>query len=107
MYCNHKYFASPSNTGTLSSAKIIDALLIDPFHSFASFVQGLIGESAKCQQLELDFTATRRVSRREISVLTLARRIIDAAPHYLRLLSPWNAIPPLAEQARCACAEFT
>ena len=73
----------------------------------ASFVQRLIGESAKCQQLELDFTATRRVSRREISALTLARRILDAAPHYLRLLLPWNAIPLLAEQARRACMEVT
>ena len=73
----------------------------------ASFVQRLIGESAKHQQLELDFTATRRVSRREISVLTLARRILDAAPHYLRQLLPWNAIPPLTEQARRACAEVT
>ncbi len=73
----------------------------------ASFVQRLIGESAKQQQLELGFTATRRVSRREISVLTLARRILDAAPHYLRHLLPWNAIPPLTEQARRACAGIT
>lgn len=65
----------------------------------ASFVQRLIGESAKAQQLELAFTATRRTDRQEISVLTLARRILDVAPTYLRDLQPWRAIPMLASQA--------
>lgn len=70
----------------------------------ALFVQRLIGESAKQQQLELQFMATRRASRREISVITLGRRILNAAPHYLRQLLPWNAIPPLGEQASHAYA---
>lgn len=65
----------------------------------ASFVQRLIGESAKEQQLELDFMATRRTARREISVLTLGRRILDVCPHRLRELQPWRAVPPLAKQA--------
>ncbi len=73
----------------------------------ASFVLRLIGESAKQKQLELDFTATRRISRREISLLTLARRILDAAPHYLRQLIPWDAIANLTAQARQACAGST
>ena len=70
----------------------------------ASFVQRLIGESAKQRQLELQFMCTRRAGRREISTLTLGRRILDIAPHYLRQLLPWKAIPPLTKQAVCACA---
>jgi len=45
----------------------------------AGFVQRLIGESLRQQQRELDFTATRRQDRPEISVLTLARRWLDSA----------------------------
>lgn len=70
----------------------------------ASFVQRLIGESARQQQLELQFTATRRSSRPEVSVLTLGRRILDVAPRYLRQCMPWQAIPPLTRQAARACA---
>jgi hypothetical protein len=70
------------------------------------FVQRLIGESAKQQQLELQFTATRCRKRQEISVLSLARRILDIAPEYLRQLIPWRAIPSLAAQARRVCNEF-
>ncbi|NIP71809.1 MAG: hypothetical protein GWO16_01690 [Gammaproteobacteria bacterium] len=66
---------------------------------YVAFVQRLIGESAKEQQLELDFMATRRTARREISVLTLGRRILDVCPHRLRELQPWRAVPPLAKQA--------
>lgn len=68
----------------------------------AAFVQRLVGESAKEQQLELQFMASRRKTRREISVLTLGRRILDVAPNCLRQLHPWRAIPPLAAQAASA-----
>ena len=70
----------------------------------ASFVQRLIGESAREHQLELQFMASRRATRREISVLTLGRRILDATPSPLHQLAPWRAIPPLAMQAASACA---
>ena len=70
----------------------------------ALFVQRLIGECARQRQLELQFMSTRRADRREISTLTLGRRILNTAPHYLRQLLPWKAIPPLAEQAAYACA---
>ncbi len=70
----------------------------------ASFAQRLIGECAKQRQLELQFMSTRRSDRREISTLTLGRRILDIAPHYLRQLLPWKAISPLTEQADYACA---
>lgn len=71
----------------------------------ASLVQRLIGESAREHQLELQFMATRRKSRAEISVLTLARRIINAGDSYLKALLPWLAIPPLTRQAAIACGE--
>lgn len=40
-----------------------------------AFVQRLIGEAAKATQLELNFMATHRRVRAEISVLTLGQRI--------------------------------
>lgn len=70
----------------------------------ASFIQRLIGESARQHQLELQFMATRRPTRPEISVLTLGRRILDAAPCDLHQLVPWRAIAPLTRQAARACA---
>ena len=73
----------------------------------ASFVQRLIGESAREQQLELQFMASRRKTRREISVLTLGRRILDLAPHCLHRLRPWQAISSLGAQAAFAFAVTT
>ena len=70
----------------------------------ASLIQRLIGECAKQHQQELQFMATRRTDRSEISVLTLARRMLDAGEIYFKALLPWQAIPPLSKQARMACA---
>jgi hypothetical protein len=70
-----------------------------PLAHLASFVQRSVGESAKAQQLELQFTARRRAGRREISVPALGRRILDVAPRYVYELAPWRAIPPLTAQA--------
>jgi hypothetical protein len=71
----------------------------------AAFVHRLIGEQAKAHQLALEFMATRRKTRPEISVLTLARRILlSASPaDWLERLTPWAAIPPLRAQAINAC----
>jgi len=70
----------------------------------ATFVLRLIGEAAKQQQLELQFQSTNRRQRREISVMTLGRRLIDEGAHWLKTLRPWTAISPLAQQARAACS---
>lgn len=70
----------------------------------ASFVLRLIGEAAKQQQLELQFQSTNRRQRREISVMTLARRLIDEGSHWLNMLRPWTLLAPLAQQARAACS---
>jgi hypothetical protein len=71
----------------------------------AAFVQRLIGEHAKAHQLQLNFMATGRKTRPEISVLTLSRRILlSVAPSkWLDRLKPWAAIPPLRAQAINAC----
>ena len=89
-------------TARSRSGKRMEILLL--LTHLASFVQRLIGESAKEQQLELQFTATRRSSRPEVSALTLRRRILDGPPSYLSQLMPWQAIPPLTKQAARACA---
>ena len=72
----------------------------------AAFVQRLIGEDAKAHQLQLNFMATHRTTRPEISTLTLARRILlSVSPSaWLDRLAPWAAIPPLRLQATRACA---
>lgn len=70
----------------------------------ANLAQRLIGESAKQHQQELQFMATRRTDRQEISVLTLARRMLDLGEEKLKSLAPWQAIPPLRDQAAAACA---
>lgn len=70
----------------------------------ASLARRLIGECAKQQQQELQFMATRRIDRAEISVLTLARRILDLGEETLKNPAPWQAIPPLRTQAATACA---
>jgi hypothetical protein len=88
-------------TRSRSCARLQILLLIA---HLASFVQRLIGEDAKARQLELQFSPTNRTSRAQISVLVLARRILDAPSHWLDRLTPWSAIPPLTEQARAAWA---
>lgn len=89
-------------TARSRSASRFEMLLL--LAQLASFVQRLIGESAKEQQLELQFMARRRIGRREISVLTLGRRILDVAPRCVRKLAPWRALPPLAAQASAGAA---
>ena len=69
----------------------------------ASFVQRLIGEEAKARQLELQFMATRRITRPEISVMTLGRRLLNAPDHWPDRFTPWKAIPTLTLQAVNAC----
>ena len=88
-------------TRSRSSARLQILLLIA---HLANFVQRLIGEDAKARQLQLQFSPTNRTSRAQISVLALARRILDAPSHWLDRLTPWAALPPLTEQARAAWA---
>ena len=70
----------------------------------ASLTQRLIGECARQHQQELQFMATRRTNRAEISVLTLARRMLDQDAFNFNSLLPWQVMPPLRAQAAIACA---
>lgn len=90
------------NVSRSRSGPRLAALLL--ISHLASLVQRFIGESAKQHQMELQFMATRRSTRPEISVLTLGRRILDAVPRYLHQLVPCRAIAPLTGQAVRACA---
>lgn len=71
--------------------------------ALGSFVQRLIDEAAKAVQLELNFMATRRQTYTEISVITLARRILDAPAQWLNRLNPWASLPALRAQVVNAC----
>lgn len=73
----------------------------------ASLVQRLIGQCVRQHQQELQFMATHRADRHEVSVLTLARRMIDTQNIFFENLLPWQAIPPLRNQATLACRELT
>ena len=90
-----------SSTRSRSRARLQMLLLIS---HLAAFVQRLIGEDAKQRQLQLQFSPNNRTGRAQISVMLLARRILDAPAQWLDTLTPWVAITPLTEQARMAWA---
>lgn len=81
---------------TRSSARLQMLLLL--VH-LVTFVQRLIGECAKERQMALEFMSERRAHRPEISVLTLGRRVINAAARLTDELQPWLAPPLLTAQA--------
>lgn len=65
----------------------------------AQFALRLIGLCAKAQQLQLQLTSTNRTDRAEISVMTLARRVIDHPTLLAALKNPWACIKELRRQA--------
>lgn len=73
----------------------------------ACFVQRLIGESARQQQLDLQFTATRREGRPEISVLTLGRRLLCARSSIRLKFRMTAVVAELQRQAMNAVAVLT
>ena len=84
------------------SAPRLEMLLL--LTHLAGFVQRLIGESARRQQLDLQFTATRRTSRPEISVLTLGRRLLIARSNIQVKLTIPTAMAEFRRQAQNAVA---
>jgi len=72
----------------------------------ATWVMRLIGECAQQCQMHLHFQSTSRVDRKEISVLTLARRVIDAGSIWIGRLHPKESIILLRDQAQHACHGF-
>lgn len=68
----------------------------------AALAKRLIGEAARAQQLQLQLTSTNRKNRPEISVMTLATRLI-AQPALLRHLpDPWPYLQHLRRQVSAA-----
>jgi ribosomal 50S subunit-associated protein YjgA (DUF615 family) len=64
----------------------------------ARHVLGLIGEAAKAQHLERQLTCIGRKCRAEISVMTLARRVM-AQPHlHENLCDTWHYFEALRRQ---------
>lgn len=64
----------------------------------ASFVQLLTGESLRQQQLEVESTTRSRRDRPEVSVLTLARRWLDAPGRIRRRCHLAGATTSLRQQ---------
>lgn len=83
-----------------SAARLEMLLLIG---HLAGWVLRIIGESAQQRQLQLYFQSTCRSCRKEISVMTLARRLLDEGEHWLRRLRPDAALLGLQKQAVGAC----
>lgn len=83
------------------SGKRLEILLL--IGHLAGWLMRLIGESAQQCQMQLQFQSVSRLGHKEISVLTLARRVIDAGSDWLHRLRPIHSIPSLQNQARQAC----
>lgn len=58
----------------------------------------LLGEAAKSQRLNLYLVCTTRKTRPEISVLTVARRLLDQPALLSRLRDPWRHLLTLRQQ---------
>lgn len=65
----------------------------------AAWVLRLIGECAQQAQLQLRFQVIARIDRKEISVITLARRLLDSGDRWLRHINIREGIPLLRQQA--------
>ena len=83
------------------SAKRLEILLL--IGQLAGWLLRLIGECVQQQQLQLQFQSVPRLNHKEISALTLARRVIDAGSLWLRRIKPKHALKLLNQQAREAC----
>jgi hypothetical protein len=83
------------------SGKRLEVLLL--IGHLAGWLMRLIGECAQQRQLHLLFQSVPRLDHKEISTITLARRVIDAGPVWLRCLNPNQAVTSLHQQAFEAC----
>jgi len=83
------------------SGKRLEMLLL--IGHLTGWLMRLIGECAQQCQMQLQFQSVGRLDHKEISVITLARRVIDAGGDWLRRLHLADALPALREQAQAAC----
>ncbi len=87
--------ASRSRTG-----KRLEILLL--IGHLASWLLRLIGECAEQCQMQLQFQSVPRLKHKEISVMTLARRVIDEGGKWFRRLPIADALPLIHLQAKIA-----
>lgn len=80
------------------SGKRLEILLL--IGHLTSWLMRLIGECAQQCQMQLHFQSVPGLKHKEISVLTLARRVIDAGPIWLCRLRPKDAVAILHQQAQ-------
>ena len=82
------------------SGKRLEILLL--IGHLASWLLRLIGECAEQCQMQLQFQSLPRLKHKEISVMTLARRVIDAGGTWFRRLRVTDALPLIRQQAMSA-----
>ncbi|MGB4064975.1 MAG: IS4 family transposase [Azonexus sp.] len=82
------------------SGKRLEILLL--IGHLASWLLRLIGECAEQRQMQLQFQSVPRLKHKEISVMTLARRVIDAGGTWFRRLPIADALPLIRQQAMVA-----
>jgi len=75
-------------------------LLID---HLSIWLMRLIGKCAQKCQVQKHFQSVSGLKHKEISVLTLARRVIDAGAEWLNRLRPQEAVPWLHQRDQAAC----
>lgn len=83
------------------SGKRLEMLLL--IGHLAGWLMHLIGERAQQCQMQLQFQSVCCLDHKEISVITLARRVIDAGGDWLRRLHLADALPALHRQAQATC----
>ncbi len=80
------------------SGKRLEILLL--IGHLAGWLMRLIGECAQQCQMQLQFQSVPGLNHKEISVVTLARRVIDAGSIWLHQLRPKDGVALLHQQAR-------
>lgn len=83
------------------SGKRLEVLLL--IGHLAAWLMRLIGEAAQQCQMHLQFQSVAHPAHKEISVITLARRVIDAGGPWTRRLRTALAIDTINRQARFSC----
>ena len=82
------------------SARRLEILLL--IAHLSTWLLRLIGECAQKCQMQRYFQSVPGLDHQEISVMTLARRVIDAGAEWLSRLRPQEAVPWLRQQAGAA-----
>ena len=80
------------------SGKRLEILLL--IAHLTHWLMRLIGECAQQSGMQKYFQSVPCLKHKEISAITLARRVIDAGPYWLNQIRPKDAVPILRQQAQ-------